>query len=329
MRRLCHTGGLVLFLLIGVHPALGQVDEIDDLLRGGPEDARLLIDAYLAPGVTGFQDGLNTGWGGSATVHEQFGAYLHVIATLTRVPDDDRTFTIDPADLERFTLENRAIGASPTLAGDEDVPTYVLRLPSGETVEMPEGSGVSYVPVPLIEAGVGVGRGTDLMLRLVPPTNIEDYGELSLLGVGLKHRLNPWLPGGDGLPVDLAASVQYTRFRLNAGLDEEDEQDLDGDTDAWSVNLLVGRRLPVVSVYGGVGLETSSTTLALVGSYDVEDETGTVRSVEDPLEVTFGPDTTLRGLVGLQVRAAVLRLFVEGTRSTYPSVTAGLGIDIG
>jgi hypothetical protein len=319
----------VLFLIVGASPALGQIDEIDDLLRGGPEDARLLIDAYLAPGVTGFEAGLHTGWGGSATVRDPFGVYLNVIATLTRVPDGDRTFTIEPAALDRFALENGAIGASPTLAGDEDGPTYVLRLPSGDRVEMPEGSGFSFVPVPLIEAGVGGGRGTDLMLRLVPPTNIEDYGELSLLGVGLKHALNQWLPGGDRLPVDLAASVQYTRFRLNAALDEEDNQDLDGDTDAWSLNVLAGRRLPVVSVYGGLGVETASTTLALLGPYDVEDPDGTVRPVEDPLDVDFGRDTALRGLAGLQVRAAVVRLFVEGTVSTYSSVTAGLGIDAG
>jgi hypothetical protein len=307
---------------------VGQVDEIDDLLRGGTEDARFLVDSYLAPGVTGFEAGLSTGWGGSASTHGRFGFYLHVVASLTRVPDDDRTFTIRPGDLERFAVEPTGISASPTVAGDEDVPTYELRLPSGETVEMPEGSGFSFVPVPLIEAGVGVGRATDLMLRLVPPTNIEDYGELSLLGLGAKHGLNQWLPGGEELPVDLAASFQYTRFRLNAVLDEEDDQDLDGDTDAWSLNVLVGKRLPVVSVYGGLGVETSSTTLSLLGTYDVEDEQGTARPVEDPLDVDFGHDATLRGLAGLQLRAGAVRLFVEGTLSTYSSLTAGLGIDV-
>mgnify|MGYP006279188763 CR=1 FL=1 len=319
---------LVLTLGSAPNTIFAQVDDIDELVRGGPNDARLLIDSYLAPGITGFESGLNTGWGGSVEPHQQFGFYLHAVVSLTRIPEDDQAFSIDPTELERFTLESPIPERSPTVGGSENAPRYRLRSPSGEVVTMPEGAGFSYVPIPLVEAGVGVGRRTDIMIRVVPPTTIEDYGELILYGIGAKHGLNQWIPGGRGLPVELSALFQYTRFNLDAILDDDDNQDLDWDTNTWTLNLVAGKRTSVFSFYGGLGLETSSSTVSLLGPYEVEDETGDSEIVEDPVDVDFGHDATLRGFAGIGLRLSPATLFVEGTIANYSSLTIGVGVNI-
>ena len=313
-------------LLSTPQPATAQVDDVGELIRGGVGDAETLIDAYLSPGVNGFGTGLNTGWAGAAKPHGVLGFHLRIGATLSRVPSSDRTFTLAAGDLETLTLENSEIGSSPTLAGDDDAPTYQLQLPSGDIITMPEGTGFSFAPTPVVEVGVGIIRDTELMLRLVPPTDIEDYGDLSLVGVGVKHGLNQWLPGGALLPVDLSALVHYTRFDLNADLDDNGDQILAWGTSAWAVTALVGKSLPVLSVYAGLGVETSASDIALEGTYEIENDQGVSASVEDPLTVEFDRNTSLRALGGARIRLGFFALYLEGTLANYSSVTAGVGL---
>jgi hypothetical protein len=316
-------------LLCGVlaQPAAAQVEDMEDLLRGGVDDARTLIDAYLAPGATGFGTGLNTGWTGAAKPHGVLGFHLRVGATLSRVPSGDRTFALAPGDLETLLIDNSEIGSSPTIAGGDDAPTYQFRLPSGNTIIMPAGTGFSFAPTPVVEAGVGIIRDTEIMLRLVPPADIgDDYGEVNLFGIGVKHGLNQWLPGGALLPVDLSAMVHHTRFGLNADLAEDGSQALEWNTDAWAVTGLIGKSLPVLSVYAGAGVETAATDIALKGSYEIENEQGVSAVVEDPLTVEFDRNTSLRALGGVRIRMGFFAIYLEGTLANYSSVTAGAGL---
>lgn len=328
--RRCATFSALAFLLCGAlaQPVAAQIDEVDDLLNGGIEDAGTLIDAYLAPGVTGFGTGLNTGWAGAAKPHGVLGFHLRIGATLSRVPSDDRAFSLAAGDLETLTIENPDIDSSPTIAGDDSGPTYQFQTPSGSIIDMPEGTGFAFAPTPVVEAGVGIIRDTEIMLRLVPPADIgDDYGRVSLYGVGVKHGLNQWLPGGALLPVDLSALVHYTRFDLDADLDDNGgDQSLEWGTGAWAVTALVGKSLPVLSVFAGLGVETSATDIALKGTYEIENEQGIPASVEDPLTVEFDRNTSLRALGGARIRLGFFAFYLEGTLANYSSVTAGVGL---
>jgi hypothetical protein len=329
--RLYFTWGLILLFCVGgrVQPAAAQIENVDALLRGGTADARTLIDAYLAPGVTGFETGLNTGWTGAAKPHSVLGFHLRIGATLSRVPSSDRTFTLLPGDLTTLTLENGEIGSSPTVAGEEDAPTYQLGLPSGSTISMPEGSGFSFAPTPVIEAGIGIVRDTEVMLRLVPSVGVVDnYGTVSLFGAGVKHGLNQWVPGRTPLPVDVTAMVHYTRFDLDADLEESGNQRLEWGTDTWAVTALVGKSIPVVSVYGGLGVETAATEIAMKGTYEIENDQGIPATVEDPLSISFDRNTSLRALGGVRIRLGFTALYLEGTLANYSSLTAGLGLSV-
>lgn len=319
---------LFLSMLIGTfQPAAAQIEDVDDLLRGGTADANTLLNAYLGPGVTGFGTGLNTGWAGAAKPHGVLGFHLRVGATLSRVPSGDRTFALAAGDLETLTLANPEIGNSPTIAGRSDTPTYRFQLPSGGTITMPEGSGFSFTPIPVVEAGVGLIRDTEVMLRLVPSTGFGDeYGTVSLVGVGIKHGINQWLPGSAVLPVDVSALVHYTHFDLNGTLDEAGDQTLEWDTGAWAITALVGKSLPVLSVYAGAGLETSATDIALKGTYQIENEQGVPAAVDDPLTVAFDRHTALRALAGTRIRMGFFAFYLEGTLANYASVTAGVGL---
>jgi hypothetical protein len=120
--------------------------------------------------------------------------------------------------------------------------------------------------------------------------------------------------------------LNYTRFDLDGNLNETNTQTLEWDTGAWAITGLVGKSLPVLSVYAGVGIESSTTEIALKGTYEIEDEQGVSTSVEDPLTVDFGSNTSLRALGGARLRLGFFALYVEGTLANYASVTAGVGL---
>ena len=60
----------------------GQVDNIEDLLRGGVEDANLLVNEYLRPVGNGFGVDLNNGWYNTARTHKFLGFDITVMGTI-------------------------------------------------------------------------------------------------------------------------------------------------------------------------------------------------------------------------------------------------------
>ncbi len=339
MRRLPLASLLLLAVaLLAPRVAAAQINSLDDIVRGGVEDARLLTNAYLDPGVDGFGAGLNTGWAGSARPHKLLGFHVRAGLTVVSIPGGDQAFSVTEDDFSILEFDDGAVPASsPTVGGDDDAVPYRFVIPglqSGfgspqDPIVMPQGTGISYVPAPMLEAGVGLIRDTEVMVRLVPTINVRDYGDIGLFGAGLKHGLNQWIPAGGVLPVDLSVMAHYTRLNVTANLSEGGERQLDWTSNAFAVNVLAGKTVSVLSVYGGLGYERATTDVAFKGTYKLEVDTpqGTeTRNVEDPFAVDFTGANNVRALAGLRLRLAVLALYVEGTLANYPSVMAGVGL---
>ena len=71
----------------------------------------------------------------------------------------------------------------------------------------------------MVQANLGLFLGTDVTVRYVPETEILDYGNVDLVGVGIKHELNQWIPGGKLLPIDLTIMAAYTQFNMAVDLE--------------------------------------------------------------------------------------------------------------
>jgi hypothetical protein len=296
-------------------------------LQAGLDDAALLTNAYLAPAAAGFGAGLNTGWVGAARPLKRFGFSVRVGAALAAIPGGDQRFTVSDADLELVTLANPGIGSSPTVGGGDGDATYVLDLPGGlGQVEMPQGTGLPYAPAPVVQGSVGIGFGTELMVRFVPQIDaIDEYGSVDLLGFGAKYDLSDALL--KKLPINLTLMANYTSLDIEANLDEG--QQLEWSNTAWSLNVLAGKTFSVLSLYAGGGLESSSSDVAFKGTYDVTVETPQgprTEQLTDPFDLSFDGRNTLRGVAGLRLRLTPLALYAEGTLATYSSLTVGAGL---
>ena len=348
-----------LFLTTPVNAQLGDAGEI---LKAGAADANLLLKSYLEPFGKGFGAGMNTGWFTSAGTHKKLGFDLSLNVGVAAVPSSDLTFNVD--NIGFTTLERTGGDAvTPTINGEDQTNTqlgiyYTNPVTNQEELltefGMPAGVGFEYVPAPMVQASVGLIKSTDLSIRFVPETSIgDDFGNVALFGVGIKHGLNQWIPGGKLLPVDLSVQAGFTNLTLTTPFDVNpesgadikndfpestwDNQSLDFESNGFTLNAIVGKKLPFVSVYAGLGYETSETTIATPGSYPItsvnDDYNGTtetrtkkIEAIVDPLDITIEGENSIRAFGGVQFKIAVIKIFANYTAATYSSFNAGFGI---
>ncbi len=360
---------LLFCTIVPSNRAYGQLGDVGDFLNGGADavgDAELLFSEYLKPFASGFGAGVNTGWVDRARSHGLLGFHVKINFSAAVVPDVDQFFMVDEIGLNYLELAQGGPEV-PTFSGSSSTDArlqYALQAPDGQQLvladfEMPPGTGFRYIMTPMIQAGVGLPMDTDLMVRFVPPFSFLDYGEIYLYGLGIKHELNQWLPGGALLPVTFSIMGGYTSFGTSAGLNARpfdfspqgdffssdanesetaawDDQKIVFSTDAWTLNLIAGKSLPIFSVYGGVGIEGSKTNVSVEGNfpYYSPEPAGDgqfrreLKTFTDPLDISFDGANRLRAMAGVRISLPLLTFNVDYTYADYSVVTAGFGVSL-
>lgn len=340
----------VLLLMIQVSPAVAQLGDIGEVLRAGAEDAEKITRAYLKPLPSGFGSDINSGWTTKAKPHKTLGFDLQVRGALSFIPESDQTFDLNDLTLQNVHAADRDQTISPTVGGDDEFGPEVIVEDEGDEVaqfNLPKGSGYSFVPAPMVQAGVGVVKNTDVIVRFVPEVKLDD-SKFNMYGFGLKHGLNQWFPGGKLLPVDISILGGFTNINLSSTFDlqpEEgaipnpenpeaatanfDNQKGDVSLNTFTLKALVGKNLPFISVYGGVGYETSTMDLDMTGNYPVSASYNGIEMydvVQDPFSYHANGQNKFSMLGGVTLKMAYFHLFGEFTLAKYSTVNAGIGI---
>lgn len=365
MKRLLLIFPLFLILLIiPAKHAYAQFDDVGDVLRAGVDDANLLLKNYMKPVGAGFGADLNSGWFNSARPYRTLGFDLRVTVAGAFVPQADRSFDVREIGLSDNTRWVDGNPETQTPVGSKD-PGAVLGLfaenpftQQDEEIfrfEMPEGTGLSIVPAPMAQLTVGVIRDTDLSIRYMPSVTVGDLST-GLFGIGVKHGLNQWMPGGKVLPIDLSIQMGYTSLTSNFGFDVQPDTDSDTynphspqtwdgqsaefSASAFTTNLLIGRNFPMLSVFAGLGFQSSETTFTTPGSYPVTvpnpdfDPTSTseetrpyrINAEEDPINITIEGENSIHALAGFRIRLGFLAISGSYTVSKYPVANVGVGL---
>lgn len=355
----------LLFVCFSATPSLAQLGDVGSVLQSSQEDANKLVEAYLKPFGSGFGAGVNTGWTNTAQPHKKLGFDLTISSGLAIVPDNDLTFDIQDLNLQELEVKGGSSESSTINGPDQSGPTLAAYSDVDNdgneeellNFDMPPGTDFAYVPAPMIKAGVGLIKNTEVMVRYLPKWDrFEDYGTYELFGFGIKHDVKQWIPGGGLIPVDISVMYGYTTMEVGTDfrLDAEDvingrnnienthpDSEWDGQrieltTDAWSLDALVGKSLPFISVYGGVGYESSTVAIQTPGNYPtIEENTAypqnsndplRVKSEPNPIDIEFKGENSLRAMVGARVRFAIFHVSASYTQSTYSSYNVGVGI---
>jgi hypothetical protein len=341
-----------------------QIKDIASMLSGSQQDAEKLFTAYLKPYSKAFGADLNGGWYNTAKTHKLGGFDLTFSISAAMVPSADKTYNIADLNLQGNPVISG--NAAPTVAGASSPGPTLEYKTSGITYakfNTPKGTGLSIIPAPMLQLGIGLIKETDVTVRYLPNLNVGDYGGLKMWGVGVKHSLKQWIPGIKYAPFfHFSFFGGYTQLKTNANINFKpgfytdalnpdpiispaiaansfDNQKLEMSINGLTFNLLASFDLPVITFYGGIGLSHTTTSLKLVGDYPLPtigttgSEAGKVlinsftsNPVSIDMKSSDGSTTKPRLNGGIKFKFAVITLHFDYTYANYSIATAGLGI---
>ena len=332
---------------------ISQINNVD-FLRSAPADAVKLIQAYTAPWINAFGAGLNGSWYNTAKPHKLGGFDVTASFNTGIVPASASTFDIPTLGLSSSLT---GTGTASTVAGPKtDGPTMTYKSGSYTlaSFKLPPGTDWKYIPVPMVQVGIGLPLGTELKARFLPKIPISD-GDLSMWGVGIMHSIMQYIPGHKLLPVDASLFAGYTRLTGNVPISLDPDgaytqnyvtydpftaftaQKIGATVEALNISAIGSANLKVITFYAGLGYSKTRTTIKLKGNFPtpVLVTSGTPHVEYNDSGVIQGPDfpslkienfSGLRANAGFRLKLAVFTIHFDYTRAQYNVLSTGLGI---
>jgi hypothetical protein len=341
-----------LFFMQSAHSQSGVVD----FLKGGKNglnDANLLSEAYLNPYAKALGDGMNNGWYNTAKTHKLFGFDISISVSAIQIPDEAKSFDINQLKFSNFTLDNSSIHIAPTIAGKvEPGPKILVNDNTGKALasfNTPKGLAQDLVPVPVVQIGFGLLPHTDILGRYIPDLKYNNNGDdmkLGFWGIGVKHNFMEWIPVLNKLPFDASVIAAYSQMNGQSEFTFNPSDYSGGDvtitvlnnyqvlklkTNTSKVGLVVSKKLGMLTVFGGIGHNTSKTTIDLIGTYTVTakivvngQEIPPIKDeIVNPLAIAFDSNRFYVD-AGLRLKLAFFGIFGSVNKSEYTSFNAGV-----
>ena len=330
---------LTLFTILCFSSAQGQIS-FGPTVAGSQADINYLADGYLSPMGEALAFGLTNGWYNTAKVKKTLRFELGFTPSLTLVPEEFQTFTIENSQLQELQLVNGSSASSPTLFG-EDSPgprmqysNGALAVLPGASFDMPSGLGYSIAPLMQAHAAVGLPFDFELSARYLPSSSIPllDGSEIGLWGIGLKHDLLRYIPGGKVLPFSLSAFASYTQLDLGQDIEPSQNNDkrIDISANALVTRILVSKTFLFITAYGGIGYNQLKSSIKVSGTYDYIDPTNLTdpeQELTDPVDISSTEGSGLVGNLGLRMKFLLLGyVSADYTFGPFNAGTVSLGI---
>ena len=315
----------LLFILLAGLIGLSSFGQTQNILANDIAQGEKLIEAYFTPMAGSFGAGLNSGWYNTAKPHSLGGFDLTFTLNTVIIPNSGKTFNIEDAGGTTFT--STANNAS-TIFGSSNVTpmeyknyTSVELPDGGVTFNMPGGLKTPAIPLPMIQAGIGLIKNTAIDIRYMPMLNVGDNINVNLFGVGVKHDLLQWIPGiGDAIPMSLSLQAGYTSLNTELKILE---QKVSLKTKATTINLVASKKLLMVTGYVGLGYNSATTTFATDANFDL----GGIQ-FDEKVEIAFESNNNLRTNIGLRLNITLITIQADYTFAEYPTATLGLGVSL-
>lgn len=254
---------------------------------------------FMQPLANAFGANLNSGWYHSAYVRPKgFQLYVGLTAMSAPIPEKFRTFTATTEG--SFSPEQTA--QVPTIFGSSE--TVYVEGEGGTTYPFPGGLDLSNLPLAVPNLSIGSLYGTDASFRWAGYNVGDEVGKVSLLGFGLRHSLDQYLPLK---PVHMAVGFYYHQFGVGDIVDAQ----------GWLANIQASYQWKFVTLFGGVGYENSTLDI----QYTHE---------EDDSEISFDltGDNNIRATFGLTFNLGALKIHSDYNLSSQSLFTLGLGVGI-
>lgn len=335
----------LLFISASIFISTSSFAQFEDFLRGGTEDANLLLNNYMTPFMKGMGYGFNNGWYNTAKPHETLGFDLTISFNAAIVPVADQSFEFVDSDYN-FTRLSSGPSSLPTLMGvnstsvienfiqDPNLP------PPGEVVvgsyNAPDGIADDIqaytfnqvaVPSPIIQAGIGIIKGTEIKIRWMPTITNEDFN-FKYFGIGGLHSISQWIPViKERKFLDISAFVGWTtisaEYAIPTGNIDGAGQLASFDVNTITYQLIASAHVSVITGYIGIGMDTFTTNFKMLGEYDIYP--GVVPPLTDPIAIEQSGTGGFRTTFGARLKLAIITLHADYTIREYNTLTVGLG----
>ena len=287
-------------------------------------DAQAFLQEYLNPLGNGLGAITNNGWYNSAKPHKVLGFDATFTLSVLNVSDEKKSF--DPNSISNFSSSETS---TPTILGSGDGAIVQY---DGEEFKLPnQKTSFSTLILPNFNFGLGIFKKTELNGRYIPNYKYDlgffGKGEIGMWGVGFKHDLLQWIPIiGNAIPISL--SLQAAHTQLNSELSILD-QEVNIDVQATNLNIILSRKLLMLTGYTSFGYNFSTTTFSAGENInDSENFNLNELEIDLPIEMKFENNNEFRANVGLRFNLAVVTINANHTFSKYPVTTFGLGVGL-
>lgn len=326
----------------------------------GSANVQALVSGFIKPIGEDFGALSNNGWYSTAENHKKWGFDLQVTMNTIFANSDAKTFPTPTLNGVSYLGTTSGLTApAPTAYGAEtEIPRYQFTTgPNSTPIQMqfigPGGGNISKdVPVgslvvPTITGGIGLFANTDIRFRYTPNVKFGDT-ELKNWGVGIMHDIKQHIPGIKMAPFSLSLLLAYSQLTATTNLgglygissgspSNYAGQEGIGETKGFTGQVLISKSLSVVTFYGGLGYNSSTTTYDINGSYYVDKAfTGGGSSVPllNPVTLSnpFHQDYTVSGFRftgGIRFKLGPILLNGDYTHLTDKGMlTAGFGFTV-
>ena len=287
-------------------------------------DAQAFLQEYLNPLGNGLGAITNNGWYNSAKPHKVLGFDATFTLSVLNVSDEKKSF--DPNSISNFSSSETS---TPTILGSGDGAIVQY---DGEEFKLPnQKTSFSTLILPNFNFGLGIFKNTELNGRYIPnyKYNLGFFGkgEIGMWGVGFKHDLLQWIPIiGNAIPISLSLQAGHTQ--LNSELSILD-QEVNIDVQATNLNIILSRKLLMLTGYTSFGYNFSTTTFSAGENInDSENFNLNELEIDLPIEMKFENNNEFRANVGLRFNLAVVNINANHTFSKNPVTTLGLGVGL-
>lgn len=271
---------LIILSLVFVTPLFAQ--DFEDLISKYTEENG---QGYMRPLADAFGGSLNSGLFSTARIPKMgFHLRIGVEAMAAFVADKQKTF--DATTPEYFFPETTV--EAPTIFGD--IEAQEVAGEGGTTYLFPGGMNVKLLPIAVPQLTVGSVFGTEAVIRWFQFDMGDDFGEIKLLGYGLRHSISQYLPSI--LPVDLSAGVFIQSFKVADIV----------DANTFFAGIQASWRASILTLYGGLGYESAKMDIAFtVGEGENEEE----------IAYNLKSDNSFRFTVGFALQLFILRIHAD------------------
>jgi len=316
------------------------VDDAEQILEIGIQNAEAYAQNYVEPLMVGFGLGMSDNWYNTAKPHKLLGFDLTITASFVKVPDSKKTFAVSAENGFDMSVISPAVpGDNETwtvMGSDEDGPEFNYSYTdeennatySGSFTGLPgaglkENIGFERIPAPTVQLGVGLIKSTDLLVRFIPNINFGE-NKVSYYGFGLKHEIGQWIPVIKRVPIDISILGAFSKSDNRFGIDEEADQFAEFDVTNWTAQLLVSKKLSVLTGYMGIGYAGTSSSFKMLGDYTVTANNNEPVTYQDPLDFGFNSGN-IQATIGARVKLGVFTIHGDYTIQEYNIWSAGIG----